>query len=174
MQKLSARHPKQIVFFSYDFENKAELNFVPMTYLPYRDYNLISQRIHNISQSAEENLAVLTGPKVHRDLPLGFCHSDPQGLGSIPPKRQKAAWVHTNVKRQICHWIPHVVSSYLMDFTVATWKRKKLLYTGPLLYGILKKHKVQREIIVGFHLQYNLGLSVSYYQLQGIPLDSIN
>lgn len=64
---------------------------------------------------------ILTWPVVHGNVLLCFHHCDPQRLRSIPPERQQAFFIHTNIKRHISLLVPHVVSNHLMDFTVATF-----------------------------------------------------
>lgn len=64
---------------------------------------------------------ILTWPVVHVNVLFFFHHCDPQRLRSIPPERQQAFFIHTNVKRYICLLVPHVVSNHLMDLAVATF-----------------------------------------------------
>lgn len=66
-----------------------------------------------------QGLHVLTWPVVHVDLPLGLGQSDPQRLRPIPPERQQAVSVDTNVKRLVGGGVPHVVPDHLMHLTVS-------------------------------------------------------
>lgn len=77
---------------------------------------------------------ILTWPVVHGNILFSFHHCDPQRLWSIPPERQQAFFVHTNIKRYICLLVPHVVSSHLMDLAVATFESGEKSSTIKLVF----------------------------------------
>lgn len=77
---------------------------------------------------------ILTWPVVHGNVLFSFRHCDPQRLWSIPPERQQAFFIHTNIKRYICLLVPHVVSSHLMNLAVATFGSEEKSSTIRLVF----------------------------------------